>query len=246
MKGVSLHTKGTNNLYHLAAHRCSFTVCDIEEPIGRLRGLTTLQLLLKTPLSGYRTIVGTPLQAPFTARPLRLRLLGSPPNHGAGRAGGAATAADKLPPLRGSCGSLHGVGMEQQRRQLYGHQAAAVARNTGLQQLALQCSSMTDRQLAAGAASLPSLRHLELSKCDALCGDTLAAFSQCRRLQHVGFTECGSINSHGLRQLLQLSSLVALKLDRCPRVVREDVAALQAAFLVKHKRQLSVTLQPSA
>jgi hypothetical protein len=126
---------------------------------------------------------------------------------------------------------------------------SAVRRNTGLQELALECRvPLSNVELAAAAASLPDLRQLTVTAppdkpevLRSLHGARLAAFSACRRLHHISLQHCDDLEAQQLlAQLQQISSLASPKLFDCPKVDGSSVCKLQAAFQAEHDRHLSV------
>jgi hypothetical protein len=203
--------------------------CGAEAAIGQLTRLTSLHLSIDRgaqPDNPYRL---EPLPEPPLPLlpPLQLHLLGcSAQANGAGNATGAS-----------GCAGGGGGGLAMARR------------NTGLQELSLECVvRLSDDELATAAAGLPDLRLLHISASwrfmeplRGLRGGRLAAFSSCRRLREVSIENCAELQFRQLAaQLPALGALASLHLERCPRVGRGSVRRLQAAFWAQHKRALQV------
>jgi hypothetical protein len=127
----------------------------------------------------------------------------------------------------------------------------AVERNTGLQDLTLECKGrLSDDELAAAAPALPDLRRLEVAgswyESDSLvglCGTGLAAFSACRRLRHIVLRNGPDLDGRQLvAQLPQIASLASLQIVACHGVNSSAVAELQAAFQNEHGRQVPTSI----
>ena len=165
--------------------------CGAEAAIGQLTRLTSLHLSIDRgarSLCFYDPLSELPL--PFSL-PLQLHLLG------------CSAQADDAGSATGASGCAAGGGD--------GSSLTAAGRNTGLQELSLECvMQLSDAELATAAAGLPDLRLLDTAV------SQLAA------------------------QLTALSGLASLHLTRCPRVGRGSVRRLQAAFWARHKRTLQV------
>ena len=130
--------------------------------------------------------------------------------------------------------------------------AGSTARNTGLQELTLDCKGhLLDVELAAAAGAVPDLRRLKVSgsgsvdeRVVGLYGARLAAFSAYRRLREISLWHGPHMNARQLvRQLPRIGSLASLQVRDCPLLVQGDaLVQLQAAFQAEHGRQLLVTI----
>jgi hypothetical protein len=168
----------------------------------------------------------------LTAVPLQLQQLGC--SGAAPEAGGS------------QCNSSSGSGSG-------GLAAGSTVRNTGLQELTLECKGhLLDDELAAAAGAVPDLRRLGVSGRSrrngrvlvGLYGAGLAAFSGCRRLREISLWRTPHLHGRQLvRQLPRIGSLASLQVRDCPLLVQGDaLGQLQAAFQAEHGRRLSVTI----
>ena len=129
--------------------------------------------------------------------------------------------------------------------------AGNIARNTGLQQLTLECKGrLLDDELAAAAGAVPDLRRLrvvggstELHQLRGLSGAGLAAFNTCRRLRDITLLLGTDLQGQQLvAQLPQIATLNSVDFRECPGVDSSTVAQLQAAFQAEHGRHLQVDI----
>ena len=134
-----------------------------------------------------------------------------------------------------------------------GAAASSNVRNTGLQELSLECiGSLSDDELAAAAGAMPDLRRLEVTGSEfaqnmlvGLYGTRLSDFSACRRLRDISLQNGPNLDGQELvRQLPQLSSLASLQVRGSPFVKRNAVRELTAAFQAEHSRHLLVDFKP--
>jgi hypothetical protein len=105
-----------------------------------------------------------------------------------------------------------------------GSAADSASRNTGLQELSLECmGSLSDDELAAAAGTMPGLRRLIVVGCicghcalAGLYGARLAAFSACRRLRDISLRNAPDLDGCELfTQLPQTGSLASLQVREC-------------------------------
>jgi hypothetical protein len=213
---------------------CLGAGCGVEAAVGRLTRLTSLHLsvdrartpqMAANPPSMQQPPQPSRILSPCPPVPLRLQLLGcsGATSSGSGSSGGCSSGG------------------------------TAAGRNTGLQELALECwGSLSDAELAAAVAALPDLRRLDVvggyqhtsEALVGLHGARLAAYGACLRLRHISLLRVAHVDGHKLvAQLPHIASLASLQVQGCPRVSNSNVAELQAAFRAKHGRHLSMDLQ---
>ena len=150
----------------------------------------------------------------------------------------------------GCSGALHRAGGSRRNSSSSGAAAAgSTVRNTGLQELSLECiGALSDDELAAAAGAMPDLRRLEVAGSEfaqnmlvGLYGARLAEFSACRRLRDLSLRNGPNLDGQELvRQLPQLGSLASLKVRGSPWVKGNAVRELAAAFQAEHGRRLLV------
>jgi hypothetical protein len=215
------------------------TGCGAEAAVGHLTRLTSLHMSIdRTQNPPYQDMPPEARRhavcrlarqrSMLTAVPLQLQQLGC--SKAPRRAGGS------------HCNSCSGSGSG-------GLAAGSIARNTGLQELTLECKGhLLDDELAAAAGAVPDLRRLKVSGSGAvdesvigLYGAGLAAFSGCQRLRDISLWHLPHLHRRQLvTQLPQIGSLAGLQVRECPLVTFDALRQLQAAFQAEHGRRLLV------